>query len=102
MRPAQDYINRFTIVGATKLIQNLMSSYDTLEIAAAMGISGLMLWPAKATPVAYGWRTGVRPLIVGNLYDGATPMEASKWMRNAFPDGALLTWQGIGHWCVLP
>ena len=81
-----------------------MAKYDFkghhIPISAVVhdNMPAMLVWPAKATPVSFGWRSEVRALVVGNLFDGATPMVESKWMRNAFPNGAMVTWQGIGHW----
>jgi len=92
-----DYINRFTVEGAMRIYENTKAKWGGPQTFMALAKAAQMFWPAKAAPVTYGWRQGVKALIVGGLYDGATSFEGSKWMRNGFPDGSLLTWQGIGH-----
>eukprot|EP00913_Durusdinium_trenchii_P020955 g19691.t1 len=39
----------------------------------------------------------LRPLIVGNLFDSATSYSWAQDMKKAFPDGSIITWQGLGH-----
>lgn len=57
-----------------------------VNTAGTMVAAARLVWPAKPTPPSYGWREGVEALVVGNLYDGATPMLGSKWMRNGTSD----------------
>ena len=95
---ALDYINRFTVDSSMGLCHGLKQSYNGFAVFTANqdGI-GILGWPALATPATYGWRQNVRALVVANLFDGATPMGNSKWMREGFVGGSLITWQGVGH-----
>merc|ERR1712146_707729 len=45
---------------------------------------------------------GVAPLIVGNLHDPNTAYRNSQLMREVFPQGSLMTWQGYGHCMQMP
>lgn len=56
-------------------------------------------WAAKPAPAQFGWKENVPGVIVGSLYDCATPYVNTRWMRASFPGASLMTWQGIGH-CV--
>ena len=67
-------------------------------LAAVVGdMVGYFLWPVKATPNAPMGSSIVYPLVVGNLFDPATSYSWAQDMKSAFPDGSLITWQGIGH-----
>ena len=67
-------------------------------LAAVVGdMVGYFLWPVKATPNAPMGSSIVYPLVVGNLFDPATSYSWAQNMKSAFPDGSLITWQGIGH-----
>lgn len=93
-----DYINRFSSDAATHLHKALAMKYGPFEMYMTSAFAaGKFGWPALSTPAVYGWRENVKALIVGNLYDGATPFENTEWMRASFPGSVLLTWQGIGH-----
>jgi len=58
-------------------------------------------WPGSARPVPPLGRSGVKPLIVGNLHDPRTDYSNTQAVRQAFPEGSLMTWQGYGH-CLSP
>ena len=118
-----DYSGRYTPVGALGWFRKLKSQYggvrasgqvvvwDSRGMSFAAWLAGLemqlandngasmLLWPGQPTPASFGHRAGVKALIVNSLYDRATPFPAAQRMRAAFPDGALMTWQGTGH-CV--
>ena len=67
-------------------------------LAAVVGdMVGYFLWPVKATPNAPMGSSIVYPLVVGNLFDPATSYSWAQDMKNAFKEGSLITWQGIGH-----
>lgn len=86
-------------------VSNLMHQWTVEKIsrgdaglAAVVGdMAGYFLWPLKATPTAPMGSAIVRPLIVGNLFDSATSYSWAQDMKKAFPDGSIITWQGLGH-----
>mmetsp|Transcript_35607 Transcript_35607/g.66344 ORF Transcript_35607/g.66344 Transcript_35607/m.66344 type:complete len:232 (+) Transcript_35607:3-698(+) len=86
-------------------IADLMRTWRTANatsgeagLGAAVGdMAGYFLWPVKATPNAPMGSSIVTPLIIGNLFDPATSYMWAQNMKTAFPDGSLITWQGIGH-----
>lgn len=57
----------------------------------------LFQWAPAPKPHIYGWRENVSAMIIGGLYDVATPFTNAKEMRASFPASSLLTWQGVGH-----
>lgn len=67
-------------------------------LAAAVGdMAGYFLWPLKATPTAPMGSAIVKPLIIGNLFDTATSYSWAQDMKKSFPEGSMITWQGMGH-----
>lgn len=67
-------------------------------LTASVGdMAGYFLWPLKATPTAPLGSATVTPLIIGNLFDPATSYSWAQDMKKAFPDGSMITWQGMGH-----
>lgn len=95
-----DYEGRYSIAGAMDLYHQLKRNYGPIEVAVA-NLNGfdMLTWPAKPVPPNFGWRAGVRALVVNSLYDGSTPYLDARWMRFSLPDATFLTWQGVGH-CV--
>merc|ERR1719362_311611 len=98
---ASDYVSRFTVDGAMDSYRRLARKYKPVEVylANAKAGFGLQTWPGEATPGVMGFRAGVRPVFVNALYDMSTPYTNAQFMRRGFPDGVLMTWQGVGH-CV--
>ncbi|CAK8993189.1 Serine protease Hip1 (Hydrolase important for pathogenesis 1) (Serine hydrolase Hip1) [Durusdinium trenchii] len=78
-------------------VSNLMHQGDAGLAAVVGDMAGYFLWPLKATPTAPMGSAIVRPLIVGNLFDSATSYSWAQDMKKAFPDGSIITWQGLGH-----
>ncbi|CAJ1434703.1 unnamed protein product, partial [Effrenium voratum] len=86
-------------------LPDLMRQWRTLEpawgdagLAAAVGdMAGYFLWPMKATPTAPMGSSTVQVLVIGNLFDTATSYSWAQDMKRAFPEGSLITWQGMGH-----
>jgi len=60
-------------------------------------IAGWFFWPATAKPAAPMGNPMLQVVVVGNLFDDSTSYRWTQDMRNAFPSGSLLTWQGVGH-----
>ena len=58
-----------------------------------------MMYPREPTPCMYGYRSGVKGIVINSLYDGATPYINAKTMRGGMSNTVLVTWQGVGH-CV--
>ena len=96
---AMDYAGRYTPAGAMLFFHELKPKFHGVELyfANIKAGFGLLTWPGEPTPVMFGSRAGVQALIVNSLYDRTTPHYCAKLMRAAFPDGVLMTWQGIGH-----
>jgi len=98
---AADYVSRYTVAGAMDSYRRLNRNFKPIEVyfANAKAGFGLQTWPADPAPGMYGFRAGVSPLIINSLYDMSTPYSNAKLMRQGFPSGVLITWQGVGH-CV--
>jgi len=58
---------------------------------------GVSIWPAIATPVPPAGDSKLTPLVIGNLRDLQTSYLATQRMKQGFPQGHLLTFQGYGH-----
>mmetsp|Transcript_69345 Transcript_69345/g.162964 ORF Transcript_69345/g.162964 Transcript_69345/m.162964 type:complete len:647 (-) Transcript_69345:262-2202(-) len=69
--------------------------------AAAGWTASFSTWPGSARPVPPVGRSDIKPLIVGNLHDPRTDYSNTQAVRQAFPQGSLMTWQGYGH-CLEP
>eukprot|EP00438_Fugacium_kawagutii_P016141 Skav207697 [mRNA] locus=scaffold3057:214737:215585:- [translate_table: standard] len=96
---AMDYAGRYTPTDGVQFYREVKEKFHGVEVyfANIKAGFGLLTWPGEPTPVMLGSRAGVEALIVNPLYDRATPHYCAKLMRAAFPDGVLMTWQGIGH-----
>lgn len=70
-----------------------------LGFTRASDIIGIASSPVPARPVPpFGSALdSIRPLIVGELHDPATTYTSAQLMKQAFPQGAVLTWQGYLH-----
>jgi len=96
---AMDYVNRFTVTGAMDTYRRFARNFKPVEVymANAKAGFGLQTWPGDAAPGMFGSRAGVTPVIINSLYDMSTPYVTAKLMREGFPNGVLVTWQGVGH-----
>ena len=93
-----DYAGRYSFYTAAHLSKNIVTKYGPEEAAMAIAWSkGLFAWPAPAVPQVLGSRQDVKALIIGTLFDPATPFYNAKKMRDKFPGGVLVTYQGGGH-----
>eukprot|EP00931_Biecheleriopsis_adriatica_P085241 TRINITY_DN5956_c0_g1_i2.p1 TRINITY_DN5956_c0_g1~~TRINITY_DN5956_c0_g1_i2.p1 ORF type:complete len:719 (-),score=109.83 TRINITY_DN5956_c0_g1_i2:449-2605(-) len=59
-------------------------------------------WPAIPAPVPPLGSTTVKPMIVGNLHDPRTAYDSAQRLKDVFPQGSLVTWQGYGHTTIGP
>eukprot|EP00928_Gymnodinium_smaydae_P070467 TRINITY_DN54295_c0_g1_i1.p1 TRINITY_DN54295_c0_g1~~TRINITY_DN54295_c0_g1_i1.p1 ORF type:complete len:778 (+),score=176.72 TRINITY_DN54295_c0_g1_i1:75-2336(+) len=57
----------------------------------------LFSWPVTARPIPPLTSTKVPLVVIGNLFDGQTSYNWAQEMRNNFPAGSMVTWQGWGH-----
>lgn len=57
----------------------------------------MVTWPAYARPVPPVGDATLEPVIIGNLHDPRTAYANAQGLRQAFPAGKLVTWQGYGH-----
>ena len=96
---AQDYSGRFAVAQAMQAYREFKSTWnDAMATGAFVAMfSVLSSWTAEAVPVQPGFRTGIKALVLGNLYDPNTPFIWSNHMRESLPDGAMIIWQGGGH-----
>lgn len=94
---AVDFTNRFTVAVAMQLYKTTKDKYGPAAMYMANLQTPFLFWPAHSTPVTFGWRQDIKALVVGNLYDGATPFDGTMWMRRGLPGASMVTWQGIGH-----
>merc|ERR1712096_70882 len=96
-----DMVGFYRIPDAIRLWRSGMPRYGDAGMSAFVGnLAGSFFWPAMANPTAPIGNNQIPALIVGNLFDPSTGYSGSQEMRRAFPSGAILTWQGVGH--VLP
>lgn len=98
---SMDYAGRFGWQNTlTKTVALLRGEYPPFAVHAAINNGPqLMMYPLQPTPCMYGYRAGVKGIIINSLYDGATPYVNAKTMRGGMSDTRLVTWQGVGH-CV--
>ena len=81
-----DYAGRYSFYTAAHLSKNIVTKYGPEEAAMAIAWSkGLFAWPAPAVPQVLGSRQDVKALIIGTLFDPATPFYNAKKMRDKFP-----------------
>ena len=57
----------------------------------------MALWPAKPSPLVPAGNSNLQPLIVGNLHDPATSYTWTQRMKQAFPNGHLMSTLYAGH-----
>uniref|UniRef100_A0A7S3TM72 Peptidase S33 tripeptidyl aminopeptidase-like C-terminal domain-containing protein n=1 Tax=Emiliania huxleyi TaxID=2903 RepID=A0A7S3TM72_EMIHU len=95
-----DYANRFSWLQTAQLTEFLGQKYPPFAVYKAINDGPkYMMYPREPTPCVYGFRSGVKGIVINSLYDGATPYINAKTMREGMSSTALVTWQGIGH-CV--
>ena len=94
-----DYAGVYSAVGAKGFFKEFKGQYGPAPLFFGTNKAGygLLTWAPLPTPAEVGSRTGLRMLLVNDLFDRATPWSSAKQMRNAFPDAHLMTWQGVGH-----
>lgn len=54
-------------------------------------------WPMYSKPLPPAGNERIPALVIGNLHDQATDFGGAQLMRQAFPSGSLMTYQGFGH-----
>ena len=95
-----DYANRFSWLQTAQLTEFLGQKSPPFAVYKAINDGPkYMMYPREPTPCVYGFRSGVKGIVINSLYDGATPYINAKTMREGMSSTALVTWQGIGH-CV--
>merc|ERR1712087_285903 len=95
-----DYANRYGVAQTASLTFGLLNKYSSLAVYGAVNDGPTyMMYPLEPTPCMYGYRSGVKGIVINSLYDGATPYVNAKTMRGGMSSTVLVTWQGIGH-CV--
>jgi len=93
-----DQAGFFNVADLMRQWHRASEDHGEAGLAAYVGdMAGFFLWPQKATPNAPIGKPDLQVLIVGNLFDTSTSYYWSQEMRRAFPSGALITWQGVGH-----
>jgi len=98
---AMDIHGRMTEEGIIKWWKDAGSRF-TMGLGRALFFAmGVSIWPAVATPVPPAGDPDLKPLIIGNLRDLQTSYLATQRMKQGFPKGRLLTYQGYGH-CLGP
>jgi len=94
---AVDTHGRLTEEGVITWWKDAVGKYTFgLELGLLTAI-GIGIWPALATPVPPNGDAALEPLLVGNLRDYQTSYVATQRMKQGFPQGHLLTYQGYGH-----
>lgn len=95
---AQDYFDRFTVSQAMGIYRRYARTWGTMATGGFVGIfSELFAWRPSPTPIQAGFRSDIKALILGNLYDPATRYAWSNEMRESLPNSVMMTWQGVGH-----
>jgi hypothetical protein len=82
------------------LISWWRDSLDSFPFGTARGITlaaNMASWPLYSKPLPPPGRDGMQALVIGNLHDAQTDYTGAQKMRAAYPEGALMTWQGYGH-----
>jgi len=98
---AMDTHGRLTEEGVIKWWKDAESRF-TMGLGRALFFAlGVSIWPAVPTPVPPAGDSALKPLIIGNLRDLQTSYLATQRMKQGFPQGHLLTYQGYGH-CLGP
>ena len=93
-----DYAGRFPKYTAAQLTAQMSRILGSEEASYARDwTQSLFAWPAAPAPQVMGSRQDVKALVIGNSYDPATPFYNAKRMRDKFPNGVLVTYQGGGH-----
>lgn len=93
-----DLAGRYTVNDAVGLWDAFHRKYRSMAAGPYVGIlSGLFQWPVVPTPPAPLGNPNVKALIIGNLYDPSTSYHWSQQMHAVFPNGKMMTWQGVGH-----
>jgi len=93
-----DLAGRFLESDALRNWKHAYTMYGDAGAGAFVGIlAPLFDWPVIPSPPAPLGNPHVPALVVGNLYDPATSYVWSQDMKQKFPQGALMTWQGVGH-----
>lgn len=96
-----DMAGFYRVDDTMRLWRTAVERYGDAGIGAfAANLAGSFFWPSTASPTPPIGNSKIEALIVGNLFDPSTGYSGSQEMRRAFPNGALVTWQGVGH--VLP
>jgi pimeloyl-ACP methyl ester carboxylesterase len=75
-------------------------SLETFPFGTWRGLTAgaaMASWPMYSKPLPPPGKDGVKALVIGNLHDPQTDYIGAQRMRAAYPDGALMTWQGYGH-----
>ena len=95
-----DYAHRFSWLQTAQLTEFLRQKYPDLAVYSAINDCPIyMMYPLEPTPCVYGFRSGIKGIVINSLYDGATRYVNAKTMREGMSSTVLVTWQGIGH-CV--
>jgi len=93
-----DLTGRFTLDQAMRHYQEILRVEGASASVAFLGsFAGWRAWPSTPVPPASLGNPSLHALIVGNLYDPATPYQWSQQMHQAFPAGSVITYQGVGH-----
>ena len=95
---AVDMAGRLSTTDIERLWADLKDKHP-IGFLRANGIISIVSAPNLPRPVpSYGSGLDkLKPLIIGDFHDPATTYTASQDMRDKFPNGALMSWQGYHH-----
>ena len=95
---AVDMAGRLSPPGLKELWRELQREHP-LGYARAFLVISVASMPNLPRPVpTYGSALdSVRPLVIGEFHDPATSYTGAQLMKDFFPNGALLSWQGYKH-----
>ena len=93
-----DMAGRLSTADIARLWADLRDKHP-IGFLRANGIISIVSAPNLPRPVpSYGSGLDkLKPLIIGDFHDPATTYTASQDMRDKFPNGALMSWQGYHH-----
>jgi pimeloyl-ACP methyl ester carboxylesterase len=82
-----------------RLAADWSKQYPFFGSYLAWSMVGCTHWPVPATGRAGAWSGGKIPplLIIGNVWDPATPVEGAKSLASQMPGSVFLQWNGDGH-----
>jgi pimeloyl-ACP methyl ester carboxylesterase len=97
-----DLAGRFLADDAMKSWQAAKDEFTVSGMTSFTGIAAaLYFWPAYPAPPPPLGNVQTPAVVIGNLFDPSTSYYWTQEMREHFPKGAMVTWQGVGHLLIV-